>query len=64
MSFLISIVGAGPGDVELRTIKAMKRNQEADCILHDALFSNKILNLAKPEAKRLDIGKNVERLSR
>jgi len=57
MSSLISIVGAGPGDVELLTIKALKRIQEADCILHDALVSNEILNLAKPEAKRVYVGK-------
>lgn len=57
MTSLISIVGAGPGDVELLTIKALKRIQEADCILHDALVSNEILNLAKPEAKRVYVGK-------
>jgi len=57
MSSLISIVGAGPGDVELLTIKALKRIQEADCILHDALVSKEILNLAKPDAERFYVGK-------
>jgi uroporphyrin-III C-methyltransferase len=56
-SHLISIVGAGPGDPELLTIKAMKRIQEADCILHDALVSEEILNLAKPDAQRIYVGK-------
>jgi len=57
MSSLISIVGAGPGDPELLTIKALKRIQEADCILHDALVSEEIMNLARPEAKRIYVGK-------
>jgi uroporphyrin-III C-methyltransferase len=56
-SHLISIVGAGPGDPELLTIKALKRIQEADCILHDALVSEEILELAKPEAQRIYVGK-------
>lgn len=56
-SHLISIVGAGPGDPELLTIKALKRIQEADFILHDALVSEEILNLAKPEAERIYVGK-------
>lgn len=57
MSSLISIVGAGPGDPELLTIKALRCIQEADCILHDALVSDKIMNLAKPEAQRIYVGK-------
>lgn len=57
MSFLISIVGAGPGDPELLTIKALKRIQQADCILHDALVSQEILDLAKPSAQRVYVGK-------
>lgn len=38
-------------------IKALKRIQEADYILHDALVSDEILNLAKPEAQRIYVGK-------
>jgi uroporphyrin-III C-methyltransferase len=57
MSSLISIVGAGPGDPELLTVKALKRIQEADCILHDALVSDEILNLASPQAERIYVGK-------
>lgn len=57
MSSLISIVGAGPGDPELLTVKALKRIQEADCILHDALVSDEILNLANPQAERIYVGK-------
>jgi len=57
MNSLISIVGAGPGDPELLTLKALKRIQEADCILHDALVSDEILNLARPDAERIYVGK-------
>ena len=57
---MISIVGAGPGDPELLTVKALKRIQEADCILHDALVSDEILNLARPEAQRVYVGKIYE----
>ena len=57
MSFLLSIVGAGPGDPELLTLKALNRIQQADYILHDALVSEEILNLARPEAVRVYVGK-------
>jgi uroporphyrin-III C-methyltransferase len=57
MSSIISIVGAGPGDPELLTVKALNRVQQADCILHDALVSDEILCLAKPEAQRIYVGK-------
>ncbi|HEY3369615.1 MAG TPA: uroporphyrinogen-III C-methyltransferase [Prolixibacteraceae bacterium] len=60
MSFLISIVGAGPGDPELLTVKALKRIQEADCILHDALVSVEILNLARPGSQRIYVGKTYQ----
>lgn len=57
MSFLISIVGAGPGDPELLTVKALKRIQDADYILHDALVSEEILELARPDAIKVYVGK-------
>lgn len=60
MNFLISIVGAGPGDPELLTVKALKRIQEADFILHDALVSNEILSLTKPGAQKVYVGKIYE----
>jgi len=54
---LISIVGAGPGDPELLTLKALKRIKEADYLLHDALVSQEILDLAKPDVNRIYVGK-------
>ena len=54
---LISIVGAGPGDPELLTIKAHKRLMEADIILYDALFGEDILQIAKADAIKKYVGK-------
>jgi len=50
---LVSIVGAGPGDPELLTIKALNRLQNADVILYDALIGDGMLKLAKPEAVKI-----------
>ncbi|MCA1760463.1 MAG: uroporphyrinogen-III C-methyltransferase, partial [Bacteroidales bacterium] len=54
---LISIVGAGPGDPELLTVKALNRLQTADVILYDALIGNEMLELAKPGAVKVYVGK-------
>jgi uroporphyrin-III C-methyltransferase len=54
---LISIVGAGPGDPELLTLKACKRLKEADAVLHDALHGDEILKLARKEAELIYAGK-------
>lgn len=53
----VSLVGAGPGDPELLTIKALRRLQAAEVILHDRLVSDEILALADPRATRLYVGK-------
>jgi len=54
---LISIVGAGPGDPELLTVKALNRLEEADVILYDALLGEEILALANPAALKKYVGK-------
>lgn len=54
---LISIVGAGPGDPELLTVKALRRIEQADLILYDALHGDEILELAKPDALKIYSGK-------
>jgi uroporphyrin-III C-methyltransferase len=47
----IQLVGAGPGDPELLTMKAYRAIQEADLVISDRLVSQEILNLAKGEVK-------------
>lgn len=53
----VALVGAGPGDPELLTLKALKRLQGASIIVHDRLVSPEILALAAPEAQRFYVGK-------
>ncbi|MGB8714583.1 MAG: uroporphyrinogen-III C-methyltransferase [Onishia taeanensis] len=53
----VALVGAGPGDPELLTLKALKRLQAAEVILHDRLVSEEILAMANPRARRLYVGK-------
>ena len=56
MTGLVSLVGAGPGDPELLTVKAVKRLEEADVVLYDALVSDEVLKLAR-DAQCFDVGK-------
>lgn len=51
------IVGAGPGDPELITLKGLKAIQQADVILYDALASKELLLQAKPGCKMVYVGK-------
>ncbi|MEE4210828.1 MAG: siroheme synthase CysG, partial [Parvularcula sp.] len=54
---VVHIVGAGPGDPELLTLKALRVCQEADVILHDALVTDDILDLCRRDAERIYVGK-------
>jgi uroporphyrin-III C-methyltransferase len=51
------LVGAGPGDPELLTVKAVKVLRSADLVLYDSLVSPDILALVPPGARRMDVGK-------
>ena len=53
----VILVGAGPGDPELLTLKALKAIQSADVILYDALISEEILDLIPKNCKRFNVGK-------
>ncbi|MDW7695550.1 uroporphyrinogen-III C-methyltransferase [Flammeovirgaceae bacterium SG7u.111] len=55
----LTLVGAGPGDPELVTLKAVKAISNADVILHDALVHPSLLEYAKPEAKKIFVGKRA-----
>lgn len=57
----VTLVGAGPGDADLLTIKAVRALQSADVILFDDLVSTDVLELARREAKRLAVGKRAGR---
>ncbi|MET1412205.1 SAM-dependent methyltransferase [Roseibium sp. HPY-6] len=54
----VTIVGAGPGDAEHLTLKAMRTLQSADVILFDDRVDNTVLELARREAKRMLVGRN------
>ena len=51
------VIGAGPGDPELITVKAHKVLQQADVILYDNLANKELLSLAKPECETIYVGK-------
>jgi uroporphyrin-III C-methyltransferase/precorrin-2 dehydrogenase/sirohydrochlorin ferrochelatase len=53
----VVLVGGGPGDAELLTLKAVRALQSADVILFDDLVSPAVLELARREAQRINVGK-------
>src|ERR1700722_5150938 len=57
------LVGAGPGDPDLLTIKALKALQRADVVVHDGLVSAAILGLAPAGARPLSVAKRKSRHS-
>ena len=57
----VYLVGGGPGDPELLTLKAVKVLSRADIVLHDALVSREVLALAAQGAELIDVGKRCGR---
>jgi len=53
----VDLVGAGPGDPELLTLKARRALDRADVVIHDRLVSPEILELARREARIIPVGK-------
>ncbi|XP_021661310.1 S-adenosyl-L-methionine-dependent uroporphyrinogen III methyltransferase, chloroplastic isoform X2 [Hevea brasiliensis] len=55
----VYLVGTGPGDPELLTLKAVRVIQKADLLLYDRLVSNDVLDLVGPDARLLYVGKTA-----
>lgn len=55
----VALVGAGPGDAGLLTLRALRVLNEADVILHDRLVSDEVLQLVRRDAQRIEVGKQA-----
>ena len=59
----VTLVGAGPGDPDLITLKGIKAIKSADVILYDALVNEELLDFANASCTKIYVGKRAERMS-
>ena len=59
MPGIVYLVGAGPGDPELLTLKALRLIKSCDALVHDALISNEIIKLANKNSEIFNVGKRA-----
>ncbi len=55
----VTLVGAGPGDAGLLTLKGLQKIQQADVVLYDALVSESVLDLVRRDADKIFVGKRA-----
>jgi uroporphyrin-III C-methyltransferase len=58
---IVYIIGGGPGDPGLITVKGLERLRQADVVLYDRLISPELLSEASPHAELIDVGKEPKR---
>lgn len=52
----VYLIGAGPGDPSLITVRGQRRIEEADVVIHDHLVHRRLIETARPDAERIDVG--------
>lgn len=57
----VALIGAGPGDAELLTLKALRFLQNAEVVIYDRLVSNEILTLTPENCRRIYVGKAIHK---